>query len=45
MGVGSCGQCFMPLSRSNCSQEVENRISRGGGAVKTIAVEVVDGKQ
>ena len=45
VGVGSCGQCFLRLSRNNCSREVENRISRGGGAVKTIAVEVVDGKQ
>ena len=27
VGVGSCGQCFMRLSRSNCSREVQNRIS------------------
>ena len=46
VGVGSCGQCFMRFSRSNCSREVQNRISLGGGgAVKTIVVEVVDGKQ
>ena len=27
VGVGSCGQCFMRLSRSNYSREVQNRIS------------------
>ena len=27
VGLGSCGQCFMRLSRSNCSREVQNRIS------------------
>ena len=27
VGLGSCGQSFMRLSRSNCSREVQNRIS------------------
>ena len=27
VGLGTCGQCFMRLSRSNCSREAQNRIS------------------
>ena len=27
VGLGSCGQYFMRLSRNNCRREVQNRIS------------------